>query len=193
MKIIIYLSVLVLFVTACKKEMNGCKDYKEAAAKERLIEPAAVDFQAFKDTLNKYANFLKPSEYQVFPYGRHLKCYAYYQGLLVFSEFYYLSTYNAMDSIGAQGVALSRLRGISIAPGVSYTEAIKKARYEADFDHTCISYRLGVFNKNMFNGSAPDYRLAWMITGGDNAYPTVIMDAQTNEVLQGRNGRYWVY
>jgi hypothetical protein len=76
---------------------------------------------------------------------------------------------------------------------VSYTEAIKKARYEADFDHTCISYRLGVFNKNMFNGSAPDYRLAWMITGGDNAYPTVIMDAQTNEVLQGRNGRYWVY
>lgn len=193
MKTIIYLLLFVFFISACKKELKGCKGYKEAEAKETSIDPASVDFQPFKDTLNKYANLLRPTHYQTNTLGRNLTCYVYYENLIVFSEFYYLSTYNNMDSIGAQGIAISRLKGISTKPSVSYTDAIKKARYEANFDHTCISYRLGIFNKNKSMASVPDYRLAWMITGEHYSYPTVIMDAQTNQVLQGRNGGYWVY
>lgn len=192
MKYIVCSLVLALGFTACKKDLGACKEYKEAPGRQQLLDPAGIDFKPFRDTLEKYPQ-LQAVNYRNDAYSKNLSCNIYYKDLLIFSDTYSLYQNTTNDTIRKFGTIPVSPPAVSLSPGISYKDAITNAKRYANFDHSCISYQLGLFNLNYGGNNTPDYRLAWKIMGSGTPEIWVISDAHNNQIFQVSNGRYWVY
>jgi hypothetical protein len=51
-----------------------------------------------------------------------------------------------------------------------------------NYDNTCISYRLGIYDINtLTENKTKNYKLTWEVQG-DNGYPYVVLDADSGQV-----------
>jgi hypothetical protein len=189
-----YLLSVVTFATlffSCKKDLGVCKDYKEITGREKGVDVSSIQAKEIHDTLLKYPQ-LQVYQLQSTPYNTSINCRVYYQDLLIFSDDYALFKNLQADTLSSSGSILTSTLSLSLIPSISYKDAIKKARLHVNLDHSCISYQLGLYNRNRWYNLSPDYRLAWKISDSQNPYIYVIVDAANGSVLYSENGVYWV-
>jgi len=187
MKYILSLMVATLLFSSCKKDINACKDYKEITGREQGVDLASIHLQEFRDTLSKYPQ-LEVYQSNSDQYSNSINCHVYYQGLLVFSDEYNLFKSSTTSSVTSSGEMLSTPLSISLEPTTSYKDAIQKAKYSVNLDHSCISYQLGLYNLNRWYNMPADYKLAWKIMDSQKSYIYVIVDAVTNSIIIADNG-----
>lgn len=183
MKKIIPILFCLALAAGCKKDITTCKNYKQNNNREPNVAFAGAPELA--DTLAKYPE-LQLSRFYSDNYGWNATCRVYYGDLLIFSDYYSLSK---VAVTGTLNIPVPVFRGplaISLEPSVSYEEAIREAKKWQDFDHTCISYRLGLFNISYYD-QGKDYRLAWRIEGAKGS-PYVVVDAVNKAIVQSSSG-----
>lgn len=188
MKAVFYL-IIIVCLTACRKELGTCKNYKELNGTEQLLDAGKIDIQAFRDTLNKYPQ-LKAHSYITDAYSKQLRCSLFYNNLVVFQEEYSLVKQENSGAFQENGKKSMPSLSVSTTPTIHYKKAIENARKYINFDYACISYQLGIYNVSY---SSNDYRLAWKIMNSNNQYSFVICDATTNDVLTVNGSGWWLY
>lgn len=189
MKQIVCFSILALLLFSCRKEIGVCKDYKEEKGRTAGQDPANLNYQPFRDTLDKYPqlhliNYWNNTSYQ------SMFCEVYYDELPVLPNGYSLSR-NANGQVTQSGQIIRSL-SISLEPEVSLADAVKEAKKRVNLDYACIRYRKVIFDRTWGSGN-PDYRLAWKIMDADNPYVFAILDAKDKKYYQGSGGGGWVY
>ena len=194
MRKIIIIFISILLFTECKKHVNACKNQTELKDREHLVNLSGINAPELLDTLAKHP------ELQLYSFNSTssnwvARCYVFYNDLLIFSDYYLINkTYNS-GMIYASDTLLPKNINFSLEPAIPYQDAIKEAKKKLNFDHTCINYRLGLYNINVRNGDnkTKNYKLVWKIQGKEG-YPYVIIDANTKEVIFADDGiRYgWV-
>lgn len=184
-------TIMILFCAAllygCKKDVNACKDYKQLSGKEELIDVNTIDVPEFKAILLQYPQ-LQPYRFKNEQGFATMKCKAFYKGLPVFTDYYNVTKNSSPNSVYITDTVKAYNLTVAVEPGVSYMDAIKESRKVMNFDHTCISYCLGIYNINAYRSYSPDkYVLVWKIEGRNN-YPYVVIDAQTRQIYQSVDG-----
>lgn len=192
MKNLVAVLVTVVVFSACKKDLNVCKDFKEISGRENKFSPADVPIQQMRDTLLKYPQ-LEIVQLNANNFSTQVMCNVYYQNLPIFSDYYSMFKSALVDTIVFSGSIIKTTLAVSPNPSVTHEEAIKEGRNYINLDHTCTAYQLGLYNKNRWQLSAPNYRLAWKISDVQNPYLYVIIDAVDKSYLYAEgNNRYWV-
>lgn len=189
----IFISVILFstFMSACKKDLAVCKDYKEIKGRAGGIDPSTIQSKELRDTLLKYPQ-LEPYQTQSSQMGTSMNCRVYYQDLLVFSDTYSVFKNNMADTLSVTGTIIKTTLPISLSPKITHEDAIAQAKLYINLDHTCTAYELGLYNKNRWANIAPDYRLAWRISDSQNPYIYVIVDALNKYVLYSDRGIYFI-
>lgn len=188
MKNVTVLCFLIMILTACKKDLKVCKDYKQISGRESKYVTADVPVQQMRDTLLKYPQ-LEITQLSTNQYVTQVMCNVYYQHLPIFSDFYSMYKNNVLDTLTVSGSILKSDLNLSLQPTVAHTDAIKEGRKYVNFDHSCIAYQLGLYNKNRWQNKSPDYRLAWKISDVQKPYLYVIIDAANKSYLYSEGGR----
>lgn len=178
----LFLLLTTLFIyTSCKKDVSACKDYKEITGQAHLIDLNTIEAPEFLDTLTKNPQ-LQAYRFDKNSMTLAMNCHVFYKGLPLFSDYYYILKGTSTNQITTQDTIFKGPLNISLEPGISYKEAIRYAKNIVNFDHTCISYRLGLYNINYGNTLNADYKLVWKIEG-EKGFPFVIMDASTKRTF----------
>ncbi|MEO6305093.1 MAG: PepSY domain-containing protein [Bacteroidia bacterium] len=188
MKTIIVIFISIISFTRCKKYVNACKELTELKGKEHLVDLNGINAQELIDTLSRHPE-LQLYKFETSTTNWVARCNVFYKDLIIFSDTYLLNKgYNtgilyASDTLRPKNITFS------LEPSVSYEDAIKAAKKEVNFDHTCISYRLGIYNINAISGNSKvkNYKLVWKIEGTDK-YPYAIVDANTKQVIVSDDG-----
>lgn len=191
MKYFIVLFITVCLFTSCKKDVNACSTYTQISGRETGITSSEIRLKPLRDTLSKYPQ-LVVYRTQSDQYVNSITCHVYYQDLLIFSDEYGLYQSAGADTLSDFGTKVITPLSISLEPSVNYKDAIKKAKNYVNFDHTCISYQLGLYNVNKWYNLPPNYKLAWKIMDSQKSYIYVIVDAVTNNFILSENGIRWV-
>ena len=191
MKNIVILVALTAVFFSCKKDLSVCKNYKEINARVSNIVPSDLPIKEMRDTLIRYPQ-LEVTQVNSNNYVSSMNCNVYYQNLLIFSDQYSIYKYMAADSIQASGTILQSTLALSLEPKVNYEDAVKEARKYINLDHSCISYQLGLYNRNRWMNSPANYRLAWKISDTEKPYIYVIIDAVNNSYIYSESGVYFV-
>lgn len=184
-------TIMILFCAAlfssCKKDVNACKDYKQLNGKEELIDVNTIDVPEFKAVLLQYPQ-LQAYRFKNESGFASMKCKAFYKGLPVFTDYYNVTKNSSSNQVYITDTVKTYHLAVSVEPGISYTDAIKESKKVMNFDHTCISYCLGIYNINAHSSYSPDnYVLVWKIEGKNN-YPYVVIDAHTKQIYQSFDG-----
>lgn len=183
---------ILLLLTACKKDLNSCKEYTEKKGRLGGIDISAVTDPAMRDTLAKYPQ-LEVYQAQNNAVSTSMNCRLYYQNLPVFADEYSLFRNKNVDTLSQFGSILTTSLSISLSPSVKIEDAVKEARHSINLDRSCITYQLGLFNKNRWQSNTPNYRLAWRISDSQSDYLYAIIDAQDNTLLYNEGyGVYWL-
>lgn len=172
--------------TACKKDINSCKNYKEISGQEQLIDLNTVNAPELIDTLKKYPN-LQLYRFETSNSGWVARCNVFYKDFPVFSDTYLLNKSSYTGMLYASDTLRIKTLTISLDPAISSNDAIKIAKRYSNFDHSCISYRLGIYNVNYSSAAPKNYKLVWKIESADK-YPYVIVDANTNQFITSDSG-----
>lgn len=175
--LIIALLSLALFA-GCKKDVHACKEYTELIGREPAAN--AANAPELLDTLAKYPQ-LQLYRFYSDNYSWNATCHVYYGDLPIFSDYYFLSKSTVTGKLSSQDSVFTGPLTISLEPAVSAKDAIKEAKKLQNFDHTCISYRLGLFN--LAYGGGRNYRLVWRIEGKDGN-PFVTVNAVDKSIVQ---------
>lgn len=176
-----------VLLSGCKKDVNACKDYKQLSGKEELIDVNTIDVPEFKAVLLQYPQ-LQPYRFKNEQSFASMKCKVFYKGLPVFTDYYNVTKNSSSNQVYITDTVKAYNLPVSVEPGISYTDAIRTAKKVMNFDHTCISYCLGIYNVNAYSGYSPDkYVLVWKIEGKNN-YPYVVIDAHTQQIYQSFDG-----
>jgi hypothetical protein len=193
MRYILTLALVSVFYSSCKKDIKSCKDYQELKGRGQSADLSVITAQEIKDTLAKYPQ-LVPYLVRNDQYSTGVSCHVYYKDLLIFTDEYYLYKYTDWrDTVTGYGKILNKDPGISIEPQISAMDAIKQAKKSVNFDHTCITYRLGLYNMNPRSETIPaNYRLVWKIMDSQKSYIYVITDAVSNQVIIADDGNRWI-
>ena len=195
MKKLIVLILPLLFFTGCKKDLGACKNYTKLTGFEKVIDKNSVSAPQLRDTLLKYPQ-LQLLQFNNYSFGWYARCQVYYQDLMIFSD-----TYNLQLTSGASSWELStidtiwtRPLNISLDPVLSKEKAIELAKKYVNFDHTCISYQLGLYCNNRYAiFKYRSYSLAWKIQSADGQ-SYVILDASQGYLLEIRpQAGIWEY
>jgi Zn-dependent metalloprotease len=186
MKIILAVLIPISLFTSCKKDISVCKNYKELSGQEQLIDLNTINALELIDTLAKYPE-LQLYKFENTGNGWVARCNVFYKGLIIFSDTYLLNKSTSTGTMYASDTLRIKVMPTSLEPTISSDEAIKTAKRNTNYDHTCISYRLGIHNVNYSYSSPKNYKLVWKIEGTDK-YPYTIVDATTNRVIVSDNG-----
>lgn len=192
MKTIFVLACCLAALAACKKDLGACRNYNELSSQQgHLVDLNGINAPELLDTLAKYPQ-LQLYSFNTLSYGWNAQCHLVYQGLLVFSDNYSLFKSAVTGSLTASGTAPFISTAISLEPAVSYKDAIAEAKKHANFDHSCISYQLGLYNINGADAAVPkNYRLVWKVQS-ETGYPFVILDARDKWLMASSNGGYFL-
>lgn len=183
MKTIHALLILIVLFSNCKKDVSSCKEYKQKDVRENLIDPTTIDIPEFTAFLTQYS-YLKPYEFNSDQYSSLMKCYVFYKGIPVLTDQYIFSKNKSTNEVIVMDTLRSYDLPVSTNPGVSYTDAIEKAKEVMNFDHTCIVYSLGIYDTSLQGAYHPNnYVLVWKIEGS-KGYPLVIVDANTKQIYR---------
>ncbi|MBA3682210.1 MAG: hypothetical protein H0W73_13785 [Bacteroidetes bacterium] len=186
MKTLPVILISIYLFTSCKKDTNACKDYKEISGQKQLVDVSNINAPELIDTLNKHPE-LQLYSFKTSSTGWVARCNIFYKHLIIFTENYLINKgYNtgfiyASDTLRPQNIS------ISLEPLISYQDAIKTAKQYINFDHTCISYRLGIYNTDISRRALKSYKLVWKIEGA-NHFPYAFIDAESKTVLMMDNG-----
>jgi hypothetical protein len=179
----------ILLYTSCRKdpkiEPKVCDTYTELTDQNNLIDISPLngsskllDILKQNPTLQVYRIETDQNFYGMF-------CHVFYKGLKVFSDDYAVFQDNGI--ILTTDTIVTNIN-ISLTPSVDYKTAINIAKQNENFNATCISYRLGIFNLNVLSGLHPkNYKLVWLIQG-ESGYPYVYLDANTGQVYSSFDG-----
>lgn len=183
MKQLIGLLLIALLYTSCKRDLQACRDYKEVKAQESAVDTSILP-QAMKDTLAKYPQ-LKPYAVANTGVSSNVRCHIYYKDLFLFNNTYALFENPGGPGIESNGKIPKLDAGFSVVPAVSYWDAIDFAKHYINFDHTCISYELGIYDLSpgVADGRFTSYRLAWKIMDSQKTYIYAIVDAQNKQII----------
>jgi len=184
-KTIILLAIVIL-QNACKKDVKICNSYTQLTDTKNLVDLAPINnIPEFLDTLHKYPN-LQVAKINVDQYSTVMFCNVFYKGLKVFTDGYTLikdrygiTTYDTIvDTIN-----------VSLTPTIDFKAAISIARKNMNYDKTCISYRLGLYNLDAGQSFVytKNYKLVWLVQG-ENGYPYVYLDANNGNVYSKFDG-----
>ncbi|MBX3165707.1 MAG: hypothetical protein KF900_14620 [Bacteroidetes bacterium] len=177
-------AILLIVMTACKKDIDVCKEYEEIKRNSNhLVDINSINnAPELLDTLQKYQR-LRVINFEVYPWGWRATCNIFYKGLPVFSDKYTLANAIHYEGITTSDTnALKPVPDISITPKIPIEEAVKKAKQYINLDHTCTQYELGCFMINSWTAQRK-YVVAWKIRGKDYNLNTIILNAETNNVL----------
>ena len=186
MKLLFLSLIPLLLYSACKKDVSACKDYKEITGKAHLIDLNTIDAPDFIDTLAKHSQ-LQAYHFDKSSATLSMDCYVFYKDLPLFSDYYHIVKDRATNQITTLDTIFTGPLAISLEPAISYKDAIKYAKSIMNFDHTCISYRLGLYNINYGNTLNANYKLVWKVEG-EKGFPFVIMDASTKHTFLVSSG-----
>lgn len=183
-QILIFLIGSIL-LTQCKKDGKVCETHTELSGQQHLVDLNALkDVPPFLDTLAKYPQL---QVYKVindpFMYGMH--CHVFYKGLQIINHNYALFKSKSehfifgIDTI-AEGI------NMAITPNIQFEEAISLAKQNMNFENTCISYQLGIFDLGDTQTSNR-YTLVWKIQD-EYGSRYVILDANSGQVYLKEDG-----
>lgn len=193
-KLIVFILSLCLF-TNCKKDLGACKTYKKLTGFEKVIDKNSVDAPQLRDTLLKYPQ-LQLTEFRSYNFGWYARCQVYYRDLPIFSDVYNLQLNSGASSweLSSTDTIWTKPLNFSLDPAISYEKAIEIAKKYVNFDHTCISYQLGIQSTNRYViFKYRTYCLAWKIQS-DDGHSYVILEANQGYPLETRpSGGGWVY
>lgn len=188
MKKFISLIALVLFLqSACKKDVAACTTYTELTSRANLADPKATNSQALLDTLTKHPEY-QVTLVNVEKYGWVVNGNIFFKDLLLFNyKFSFLG--DANNNITNNGAVNIGTFNFSLTPNLSYTDAIKLARGQENFNNTCISYRLGIYDLNaaQHQPHPVNNKLVWLVQG-NNGSPYVYLDANSGQVYEKFDG-----
>ena len=187
MKKLIFILLVLLLQSACKKDPIICNDFTQLTDRANLADPKATGSQALLDTLAKHPEY-QVTRVSIDQYNWVVVCNVFYKNLLVFSdgiEYFENTNHNVatFDTINFSTI------NFSLTPTINYTEAIKLARAQEDFSKTCISYRLDIFDLNAGQSFVyvKNYKLVWLVQG-NSGYPYVYLDANTGQTYRKFDG-----
>ena len=188
MKKLICISLIGFLLTAsCKKDKIICTKYTELTDRNHLVDISALSgAPELLDTLAKYPQL------QVFriindQYTIGMHCNVFYSGVKSFTDDYRLFKSRNDKSIAGWDTIPVNLT-LSLTPSIQFEQAISIAKQKLNYDNTCISYRLGIYDTNSGVSYQPkNYTLTWKIQG-DNEYPYVILDANSGQVYIADDG-----
>ena len=187
MKKLIYILLLLILQSACKKDPMVCNNYTQLTDKNNLADPKATGSQALLDTLAKHPEY-QVTMVDVEKYGWVINGNVFYKNLLIFNcRFMFCSDANYnVTTLYPLNVGPFNF---SLTPSITYLDAIKFARRQQDFSKTCLSYRLGIYdiNAGQPNSHTSNYKLVWLVQG-DNGCPYVYLDATTGQVYDNSDG-----
>jgi len=184
---VLIVSNLLLFWTSCKKDLKVCDTITELSDRKNLVDPNSLGSQALIDTLSKHP------EVQVYDiissqYGWTVKCNVFYKDIKVFSSQYFLHKNNYSNSIICYDTLNFNSINFSLIPSITKDKAIKISKQKLNFNKTCISYRLGIYDLNARKTkSSKNYKLTWKVQG-ENGYPYVVIDANSGQVITQDDG-----
>jgi hypothetical protein len=188
MKKLIYILLLLILQSACKKDPKVCNNYTQLITnRNNLADPKATGSQALLDTLAKHPEY-QVTQVDVEKYGWMVNGNIFYKNLLIFNcRFMFCSdvNYNVTTLYPLNAGPFN----FSLTPSITYLDAIKFARGQENFSKTCISYRLGIYdiNAGQPNPHTSNYKLVWLVQG-DSGYPYVYLDANTMQVYDKFDG-----
>lgn len=188
MKKIVFLFITSAFLSGCKKDVKvKCNTHTELTGYEHLVDISGLkNNPEIYDTLTKYQLQVRKVVNDNYLFG--FKSYVFYKGLMVFNQDYYLYKNKADNNFTIIGKPAPDAINFSLSPTLSSKEAIDIAEKNMDFDKTCISYRLGIYNLNGgISNAMPNHKLVWKIQG-DNGWPFVMLDAHTGYIYSKDDG-----
>jgi Zn-dependent metalloprotease len=184
--------VLSLFVSTCRKDAKICNSYTELTDHNHLVDLSPLNgAPELLDTLAKYPQL---QVYKVIndEYNYGMQCNVFYKGLKVFTDFYALYK-NKADNIvfTIDTTSIVDTINISLTPSIKFDKAISIARKKMNYDNTCISYRLGIYNTNCGTSYQPkNYKLIWRVQG-ESGYPVVDLDANSGQIYYAFDGLFY--
>jgi len=186
--IIVIIFFVSMVIVSCTKDKVTCLDNTELIDQNHLVDIQPLNQASeFNETLIKYPQL---QVYRVIDdqYVIGMHCNVFYQGLIVFSDQYALFKIKSDNSVFSSEDFIVDTVDFSLAPSLTYTNAINTAKQNMDFSKTCVSYRLGIFDLNSGLGiETKDYRLVWKVQG-ENGYPYVVLDANDGQVYREHDG-----
>jgi Zn-dependent metalloprotease len=189
-KILVVLSVLILTINSCKKsrDIKICTTYTELVDQNHLVDISLLSgAPELLDTLNKYHLQVYKIINDQYIYGMH--CNVFYKGLKVFTDQYLLFKRKSDNTIYTNNSHIVDSINIVLTPTISFDKAIHNARQHMNFDNTCISYRLGLYDLNSVSSNLfKNYKLIWKVEG-ENGYPYVMLDANSGEIYSAFDGK----
>jgi len=190
MKKTISISLIGLFLIAgCEKDLSLCGSYIELTDHNHLVEISPLKgVPEFLDTLEKYPQ-LQVYEVIADQYVYGMRCNVFYKGIKVFSDNYQIYKSRRDNSFSGDSAIVDTM-DISLVPSIQFDKAISIAKQDMNFDNTCISYRLGIYDLNAgTSNKAKNYKLIWKIQGNRGiGYPYVLLDANSGQVYRKDDG-----
>ena len=182
MKKLLYISLLLILHSACKKDAIVCNSYILLNDRDNLFDPKLTGSQALLDTLAKHPEYQVTRLY-VDQYGWVIDGNVFYQNLKIFSsQFMFFGGPNNNNNVATIDTVNVGPFNLSLTPTLTCYEAIRLAREQENFSKTCIAYRLGIYDINAMqsNPRTKNYKLVWLVQG-DNGSPYVYLDANTGQ------------
>lgn len=186
---LLFISSFLIF--GCKKQNTQvlkCDVQTEINKTSHLIQ---YDFTA--EAANFIDTFAKYPQLQIFrlindPYVLGVHCHVYYEEIQILNEGYRLfKSKNTGETLIMDTITLDI--NIALTPTLPSKEAIRIAESVLDYQSTCISYQLGIYDINGGQGMhVKDYKLVWKITPTGDSSRRVILDAHTGKTYSKQTG-----
>lgn len=176
-----------ILLTQCKKDIKVCSSYTALTGKEYRADLSAIqDIPPFLDTLAKYPQL---HVYQVIndPYMYGMHCHVFYKGLQVLNHNYALFKSKSESFIYGIDTVVDTI-GISVHYTITFEEAIRIAKQQMNFENTCISYQLGIYDLgDSHSPSGNRFALVWKIAR-ELGSGHIIVDANSGQVYHKEDG-----
>lgn len=187
-----FILAILVFASSlgCRKDPKICNNYTQISGQANLVDVSILKggAQEFLDTLAKYPQ-LQAYRIYIDSNGYTMQCHIFYKGLIIFTAYYMLDKSTRFNFISASDSVITTIPGINLTPSITSDAAIAAARQNENFNNTCISYQLGIYDINCFSANKPkNYRLVWQIEGTDSGYPIVVIDANNSQVYYKDDG-----
>lgn len=196
----LFLFLFSLALISCSKENKVCLTHPEPSIHHLISLSEIEDFPELLDTLEARAGMLQltkveRSNMEVYDGQLHsinVRANILYNGLRVFSNEirFTKNQKNGVTEIYSTNESNNQYiedLSISLEPTITRKEAIKIAKKEQKFQGNCYTAQLGIYNINANNNLSQDYLLVWKISYQDSD-PSVLLNAQTGEIIHSSNG-----
>lgn len=181
-----FLTLLLTF-TSCKKDTEQCESVTELTNQNHLVDLTLINqVNELNDTLTKYPQ-LQVSRVINDPYLIGMHCNVFYKGLIVFTDQYSLFKSKSTNEIFSLKDYIVDTVDFTLTPTLDKENAITIAKQTVNFNNSCTSYRLGIYDLNASISLAnKNYKLVWKVQGDNGAY--VVIDAQNGEIYASFDG-----